>query len=135
MRILLVEDIPKARQLIRQILLNNIPRIEKIWECEDGPESIRLYQAHQPDWVLMDISLKNSGNGIHATTEITRQFPQAKIIIVSGYDESEYRSAAKAAGAVCYIQKDNLSELISVLKTVDKQCLQNKQPKNDPENF
>ncbi len=116
MRILLVEDIPKTRQLIRQILLNNIPGIEKIWECEDGPESMRLYQAHHPDWVLMDINLKNSSNGIQATSEIVREFPQAKVIIVSAYDELEYRSAAKAAGAVCYIQKDNLTDLIHFLK-------------------
>lgn len=131
MRILLVEDIPKTRQLIRQIILNNFPDTEMIWECETAAAAFALYEQHQPDCVLMDISLKDSGNGIQATAAITLQHPQAKIIIVSAYDESEYHTAAKSAGAIDYIQKDNLSELISALKKLNRQHLQNNKHEND----
>lgn len=58
MKILIVEDNPNMRAMIRKILEQNVPEIREIIECDDGAEAIELYHQNGPDWVLMDIQLK-----------------------------------------------------------------------------
>jgi DNA-binding NarL/FixJ family response regulator len=58
----------------------------------------------------MDIAMKDL-DGISATRQIKAAYPDAKIIIVTGYDEAELRQAAREAGACGYVLKENLIEL------------------------
>lgn len=115
MTILLAEDNPKTRQLIVKLLQRHIEGIDEIHECEDGQEAVNLYQRLQPDWVLMDINLKVL-DGLQATREITTSDACAKVVMVTLYDGPEYREAATLAGACAYIQKENIIELIDLLK-------------------
>lgn len=115
MTILLAEDNPKTRQLIIQMLQKNISEIEEIHECEDGEEAIRLFQQIKPDWVLMDINLKVL-DGLQATREITQIDADARVVMVTMYDGAEYREAAGLAGACAYVRKEDLIELVDLLK-------------------
>ncbi|MDQ3713629.1 MAG: response regulator [Acidobacteriota bacterium] len=57
-----------------------------------------------------DIELKET-NGIAATRLITRDFPEAKIVIVTNYNDERLREAAAEAGARGYVLKENLLSL------------------------
>lgn len=116
MRIMIVEDNVKMREMIKQVLMKNAPTIEAIQECDDGAEAVAQYAPFQPDWVLMDIKLK-AVDGLAATQAIATSHPQAKIIIVTNYDYPEYREAAKSAGACDYVLKENLLEIPKIISS------------------
>ncbi len=88
---------------------------ERVYECEDGDDALAAYSANQPDWVLMDIQMKNT-NGLTATRQIVSEFADAQIVIVTNYDDDDLRRAATTAGAHSYILKDNLLALRPLLK-------------------
>lgn len=80
------------------------------FECGDGREALEAYQRCRPDWVLMDIEMKEM-DGIMATREIMTAFPEAKVIIVTNYNDTDFREAARAAGALAYVVKENLLDV------------------------
>ncbi len=116
MNLLIVEDNPKMRRMIRSIVARIADRID---ECEDGDQAIALYSKNRPDWVLMDIHLKET-NGIEATREIISNFKQAKIIILTNYNDAHFRESAREAGAIDYILKDNLLDILPVIQQEKK---------------
>ncbi len=80
-----------------------------------GADALAAYVEHSPDVVLMDVRMPRM-DGLAATRQILHHSPQAKIVIVTDYDEDELRSAAREAGACAYALKHNLTELDAVLK-------------------
>jgi CheY-like chemotaxis protein len=114
MNLLIVEDNEKTRNLLRRIVAG---QAQVIYECTDGAEALSAYITHQPDWVLMDIRMPHL-DGLTATQQIKAAFPQARIIIVTSFDEVEWRNAARQAGACGYVLKENLIELIPLLSNV-----------------
>ncbi len=101
----------EMRRLIAQIVRKSS---DAIFECEDGAEALTAYREHLPDWVLMDIEMPET-DGISATRRIIAAFPEAKIAIVTDYDNVNLREAATEAGACEYIVKENLVELRRLL--------------------
>ena len=116
MKILIVDDNSNMRAMIRKILEQNVPVIIEIIECEDGAQAIELYHQKSPDWVLMDIQLKEM-DGLIATESILSVDPTAKIVIVTQYDDSKYRKFAKKAGADGYMLKDNLFDILKIIQS------------------
>ena len=112
MNLLIVEDNPKMRRMIKSIVARVADRID---ECEDAEEALAVYTKNHPDWVLMDIHL-GKANGIEATREITSIFKEAKIIIVTNYNDAHFRESARAAGAVGYILKENLLDILPMIQ-------------------
>jgi two-component system response regulator DegU len=117
MTILLVDDNNKFRAFVKRMLLSSIHNLEKIYECEDGKEAVSMYGEIKPDWVLMDIELPNI-DGLEASLRIKKEFPDAKIAIVSQYNDNSYRETAKSIGINEYIQKDNLDDLINLISNI-----------------
>ena len=109
---LIVEDNLKMRRMIKSIVADLADRID---ECDDGSQALAFYSANPPDWVLMDIHLKEI-NGIAATREILSVFHEAKIIIVTNYDDAHFRQSAREAGAVDYVLKENLLDVRRILQ-------------------
>jgi CheY-like chemotaxis protein len=107
MNILLIEDSPAMRRMIYSVVCTPA---DQCHECSDGSEALAAYTEHRPDWVLMDIEMK-AMDGITATEQIRASFPEAKVVIVSNYDDPDLRQAALAAGACGYVLKENLLEL------------------------
>jgi two-component system response regulator DegU len=115
MRILIVEDNAQMRQMIRAVVSD---LAAEVIECADGREAVAAYAARQfggDDWVLMDLQMPG-GSGLEATRNIRAAFPDARIIIVTQYDDQHWRGAATAAGASGYLLKENLLELRQILK-------------------
>lgn len=112
MNLLIVEDNLKMRRMIKSIVAGIVDRID---ECGDADEALALYSKNHPDWVLMDIHLKET-NGIEATREITSIFKEAKIIIVTNYNDAHFRESAREAGAVGYVLKENLFDILPIIQ-------------------
>jgi CheY-like chemotaxis protein len=111
MTILMVEDNDSMRQMIKKLLGD---LTEAFKECVDGAQALTTYKQHRPDWVLMDIKMKET-DGLAATKQIKAAFPNARIVIVTGYEDVRLREAAHSAGACAYINKENLFELRRIL--------------------
>jgi CheY-like chemotaxis protein len=111
MTILIVEDSEPMRQLLKKLVRD---LTDDCTECDDGAQALGAYQQCHPDWVLMDLKLK-AMDGLAATRQIKAAFPEARIIIVTGYDDARLRTAAQQAGACGYVHKENLLELREIL--------------------
>ena len=57
-------------------------------------------------------------DGITATRQITAAHPEAKIMMVTDYNDADLKRAAREAGAAEYIVKEDLFEILDVLRTV-----------------
>ena len=111
MKIMIVDDNEGIREVIKSML--DRPGVEFL-ECWDGGEAISQYSQFLPDWVLMDISMAYV-DGISAVTELKAMYPEAKVVIVTDYNDATYRQQAKNAGADWYMLKEDLQELAVVV--------------------
>ena len=111
MTLLIVEDNPKVREMIKEVVRDVA---ETAHECGNGAQALHSYAAHRPDWVLMDIEMDEM-DGIAATRQIKAVFSDARIIIVTNYDDNDLREAARQAGACEYVLKENLLDVVRIL--------------------
>jgi two-component system response regulator DegU len=111
MKVLVVDDNASMRRIIRRIIQ---PLADEIYECEDGGEVLEIYARVFPDWVLMDIAMK-SVDGITATRQIIETYPQARVLMVTNYNDNDLRREAKQAGACQYLVKENLLDILDIL--------------------
>jgi DNA-binding NarL/FixJ family response regulator len=114
MNYIIVDDNEHIRNVIRQALCRADDRVV---ECSNGEEVIRAYREFQPDYVLMDIQMPGK-DGIQTAQEIKRQFPDARIIIVTEYDTAAFRTAAAQAGAVAFVPKENIVALHDIIQNL-----------------
>jgi CheY-like chemotaxis protein len=114
MKILLVEDNPSVRRLIRRAASEIA---DEIVECEDGADSLAAYTAHRPDLVLMDVRMPRM-DGLAATRILLARYPEARVIIVTDYNDEELRAAAREVGALAFALKHNLTELDAMILEV-----------------
>ena len=112
MKLLIVDDNSSIHRVIKSIVAH---LAEEIHDCTDGAAALAAYNAHHPDFVLMDIAMKEV-DGITATRQIIAADPAARIIIVSSYDGADLREAAQRAGACGYILKENLLDVLPLLQ-------------------
>jgi len=116
-RVLLADDHTLVRAGIRA-LLEKLPGVAVAGEAGDGREVLDLIKAHQPDVVLMDISMPGL-NGLQALARISRDFPQVRVIILSMHPNDEYVLQALKSGASGYLLKRAATvELAAALKSV-----------------
>lgn len=107
MKLMIVDDSSEMRKLIRNVVA--LPA-DSVTECTDGSEVLEMFRRQNPDIVLMDLNMPHVG-GIEATRILKKEFPQARVVIVSNFSEQEYRDEARGAGAVSYFTKDNLIQV------------------------
>src|SRR5207253_770377 len=112
MNFLIVEDNANMRSMLRSIVSELAGETH---ECSDGSAALAAYAEHLPDWVLMDLKMKEM-DGITATRQIKESFPEAQIMIVSDYDDQAFRAAAREAGACEYVIKESLLDLCRILR-------------------
>jgi DNA-binding NarL/FixJ family response regulator len=103
-RVLLVDDHLLVRAGLRT-LLEQMPGTEVVGEASNGREALDLIKAAPPDVVLMDITMAEM-NGLVATAQITHDFPQVRILMLSMHATKEYVTQALQAGASGYLLKD-----------------------------
>lgn len=101
-RILIVDDAKFMRVTLRNILKK--ANHEVVGEAENGREAVAMYQQLKPDLVTMDITMPEM-NGLEAVKEITRNHPQAKIIMCSAMGQQKTIIEAIEAGAKDFLVK------------------------------
>jgi DNA-binding NarL/FixJ family response regulator len=116
-RIGLVDDQRLIRDGIRT-LLELEAGFEVVGEAEDGSSAIQLYQNVRPDVLLMDVRMPGM-DGVEATRQIMERRPEAKIIILTTFDDDAYIFEALRCGALGYLLKDiSGRELADAIRTV-----------------
>jgi DNA-binding NarL/FixJ family response regulator len=107
-KILLAEDHTIVRQGIR-LLLESHGGFEVVAEVSDGREAVRKAGEQKPDIVLMDISMPIL-NGLTATSQIVKQYPNIKVLILTMHEDHETVRQVLKAGAAGYIVKKSAAD-------------------------
>jgi two-component system chemotaxis response regulator CheY len=114
MKVLIVDDNEEVRRMISTFIAD---LVDEVIECADGIDVLSAYSSHRPDFVLMDLKMKLV-DGLTATKQIKREFPEARIVMVSQCEEQRLRAAAALAGAEAYVGKADLDPLRKILAGV-----------------
>lgn len=116
-RILIVDDHALVRQGFGS-LLAGIPDFEVVGEAANGREALQQIRALAPDVTLMDLTMPEL-NGLDATAQALRLYPQLKVIVVSMHATEAYVLEALRAGAAGYMLKDaDAGELERAIRAV-----------------
>ncbi len=116
MKILLVDD----HQMVRLGLKSYLELQEDIAEVSEavnGKEGVEQALADHPDVIIMDIVMPEM-NGIEATLAILKEWPEAKILILTSYLDNEKIYPVLDAGAHGYMLKTSSAE--EILRAVKK---------------
>jgi DNA-binding NarL/FixJ family response regulator len=103
-RVLVVDDHAVVRQGLSE-LLGGADDIEVIGTATGGEEGVSMARDHQPDVVLMDLSMPDL-DGVVATQTIVAERADAKVVILTSFSEHDRIVAALDAGAIGYLLKD-----------------------------
>jgi len=116
-RILLADDHQITRQGLRS-LIEKQSDMEVIGEAKDGRKAIEMVRELMPDIIITDITMPNL-NGVDATRQIVRQFPQIKVIALSIHSNRAFVVDMLKAGASGYVLKEcSFDELTEAIQTV-----------------
>jgi DNA-binding NarL/FixJ family response regulator len=116
-RILLVDDQKLMREGLR-ILLELEPDLQVVGEAGDGQAGMEAYAELQPDVVLMDVRMPGM-DGVEATWRLHERWPDARVVILTTFDDDEYVFEGLRAGAMGYLLKDvSGHDLAQAVRTV-----------------
>jgi len=116
-RILTVDDHPVLREGIAAILASEADMVLAA-EAGNGCEALEQFRTHRPDITLMDLQMPLMGGG-EAILAIRREFPDARIIVLTTYRGDAQADRAFKAGAYGYLLKSMLrKELVETIRTV-----------------
>jgi len=102
-RVLLVDDHAIVR-LGLMTLINDQLEMEVVGEAGSAAEAVRAVERLRPHVALMDIRMPGEG-GIEATRQITKRFPETKVVMLTSFADDELVVRAIRAGAVGYVLK------------------------------
>jgi DNA-binding NarL/FixJ family response regulator len=116
-KIILVDDHKIFRDSIKSLItIEEIAEI--IAEAGNGVEFLKLLKKHQPDLVLMDISMPQM-DGVEATIEALKINPEIKILALSSFGDEEYYYKMINAGVKGFVLKNaGIEELELAINTV-----------------
>jgi DNA-binding NarL/FixJ family response regulator len=116
-RILCVDDHPIVREGLIAIITTQ-PDMMVVDEAGDGQTAIVKYREHKPDVVVMDLKMPGGG-GVGATLQIRKEFPAARIIVLTTFAGDEDIHRALNAGAQAYLLKDMVrKDLLQTIREV-----------------
>ena len=103
-RILITDDHPVVREGLAA-MIERRPDMTVVGEAGNGLEAVERFRSCQPDVALMDLRMPEM-NGVEAITAIRREFPAARIIVLTTFDGDEDIYRGLRAGARGYLLKD-----------------------------
>jgi DNA-binding NarL/FixJ family response regulator len=116
-RVLIADDDDLMRAGLAAVLSSD-PAIAIVAEARDGREAVQLARRHAPEVVLMDVRMPDL-DGIAATRELTASNPEAKILILTTFEQDDYIFGALRAGASGFLLKRTRpEELIAAVHTI-----------------
>lgn len=102
--VLVVDDHPLFRQgVVDTLSLEEGIRV--VGQAADGLRALDLIRALEPDVAIVDVNLPGL-NGQHVTHQIAMEKLRTRVILLTGYDDSEQILHAAIAGAAAYCSKD-----------------------------
>lgn len=93
-------------------LLGVVKDIQVVGEAHNGREAINLAKQHRPDVIIMDLAMPLL-NGLEATRQILAEYPEAKIIILSGHNDDTHISRIVEVGACGYLFKQSSMQTLT----------------------
>ena len=109
--IVIVDDEPDFRQLVRAILAAVPGVVTIVGEAADGEEAVTLLLRERPDIVITDLVMPRL-NGVELTRRIRQELPRTKIILISSYPESAYRLIPSDSGVDAFVNKRVLHDAL-----------------------
>ena len=117
--VLLAEDHLIVREGFRS-LLKRERDIEVVGEAETGRQAVQLTRKLRPDVVVMDIAMPLL-NGLEATRQIRKDFPDTKVLILSAHSDDAYVEQMIELGAAGFLLKQTSShDLAEAIRKVSK---------------
>jgi DNA-binding NarL/FixJ family response regulator len=117
--VLLAEDHQIVREGFRA-LLKHEHDIEVVGEAADGRQAVQLTRKLRPAVVVMDIAMPLL-NGLEATRQIRRDFPDTKVLILSAHSDNAYVEQVAVLGASGFLLKQTSSDnLATAIREVQK---------------
>lgn len=117
--VLLAEDHAIVREGFRK-LLENESELEIVGEAQTGREAVALTRKLRPSVVVMDIAMPLL-NGLEATRQIRKAFPDTKVVMLSAHSDDAYIEQAIAIGASGFLLKQTSShDLSRAIREVEK---------------
>ncbi len=118
-RVLIADDHAIVRDGVRALLALS-EDITVVGEAANGQQAIELARTLSPDVILMDIAMPGLG-GLEATIEIRKDNPQAKILVLTQYEDREYIRRFLKAGVSGYVLKKAAgAELTTAIRAVSR---------------
>jgi len=111
-RIEIVDDSAIMRKMVRNLLDSTEHQI--VGEAKSGSEAVELYKSVSPDVVIMDVTMRDM-DGFTAAREIVAFDANARIIFFTNLDKEQYSNQASDLGALGFVNKHNLEELLKLL--------------------
>jgi DNA-binding NarL/FixJ family response regulator len=116
-RVLLVDDDDLMRAGLAAVLSSD-DTVDVVGEASGGRGALEQVRARGPDVVLMDVRMPDL-NGIAATAEVVAAFPDAKVVILTTFEQDDYIFGALNAGASGFLLKrTSPEELIAAIHSV-----------------
>lgn len=112
MTVMIVDDSTEMRGLLRDLVS---PVADQVFECADGAEFLVRYGECRPDWTVMDVRMPRL-DGLNATRALHACHPQARVVLMTQFPSAEMTSAALDAGAAGCLPKEDLGQLMELLK-------------------
>jgi DNA-binding NarL/FixJ family response regulator len=103
-RVLIVDDHAIVREGLAR-LLPTAGDLEVVAKAEDGEQAVALFAEHEPDVVLMDMSMPGV-DGTEATRRIVDAHPDASVVVLTSFSDRQQILSALDAGAIGYMLKD-----------------------------
>lgn len=100
-----------------QTILGAASDMEVVALGYDGGDAIEIYDRYRPDILLTDIQMKEM-SGLEAAMRIVRQYPDARIILLTTFQDDEYVKEALKIGAKGYILKQDFAGVIPAIRAV-----------------
>ncbi len=107
-RVLVADDHALVREGIRHVL-DAEPGIEVVAEASNGRDAVELAVLHQPDVVVLDITMPEE-TGLRAAARLRDLLPAARVLLLSMHDHVEYVREGMRIGTHGYILKDSAGE-------------------------
>lgn len=118
-RVLLIEDHFLARMALHSVLAGHT-QIEVVGDAGDGETGLAIYRQLLPDVVVLDLRLPGV-SGLDVIVHLRKEFPNARVVVLSNYRGSEDVYQAVRNGAMAYLTKDTSGEeLLNAIRNVHR---------------
>lgn len=117
LRILLVDDHPMMRVGLASVLAMD-PNFASVMQASDGESALQIWRQQQPDVTLLDISMGGM-DGIDTLRLLMREFPAARVLMLTTSEASEDIRHALEAGACGYVTKNiSAADLVEAIRAI-----------------